>query len=790
MNNLNEHNLQAPFMYKPSENTFNLERVSGEIFLNSDSNNVSIIDGEDLFCACIGYSIDGSLEDMEFFIDNIKVYPKYVNDIQNLRDIEFIKENEIYLIENNIDFKSIIYFPIHFINKKFNFNITTYNSVFTSYMFDNISKKLNTLDINYPILNFKKDTLYRVNDIIKNNGYLYKVNKEFISDSTDYHLNINTSLLTPFKRLENGIYYKVGDIIEYRNIFYLVQASFTYEDTKDSITNLSNLIKPLISILNWDDNLDKIYKNQILIKDGLSYIVIEDVIRPVWINLISNKKIERLNTAKNTFFDDINTNLDVDNIQDAIEKLNKKINNSSSTPGASSNEAYSIYFDNSKTNLEYTTDEYIFPKFKIQENSIINITLIDDKEVQYPATIVKNSEDKYTFSFEINNCSGIGALLKIHSIDDLTNSFKIFSKLSQFFEFNTVFRLSSNEALINGVEVNMNMYIDYNSMSIMIGLDEDSNDNLVLEDNFTLTANISNRHLKKEDTNIFYLCSDKKYVSNFELVEDTGTVRLKGFYKASISNDIDGFYFYSPIIENYFNLIDSMSNLNPTLEIVSNKSKQVQYGISDLFLADEDKTKIYLFYFSYVDESKVEIGDEFTFNLTVEKNYKLENIKKNVDNIQELGEVLSSRVMLPPYYIQFSKEDGSFDINEEPTTWYKNMYNINTTWELVFNTESIYFRTEGDKSNLKRNKGIQPYGMKNLSGGILTAPWGKGVYQSLYGIVKPYGNAATSFAGSQSLPSNFPVGWTIDTKTQMNEYSDDIVVSNRLIRIYKLLSIN
>ena len=44
MNNLNEHNLQAPFMYKPSENTFHLEKVSGEIFLNSDSYNVSIID--------------------------------------------------------------------------------------------------------------------------------------------------------------------------------------------------------------------------------------------------------------------------------------------------------------------------------------------------------------------------------------------------------------------------------------------------------------------------------------------------------------------------------------------------------------------------------------------------------------------------------------------------------------------------------------------------------------------------------------------------------------------------
>ena len=779
MNKLNENNLQAPFQYRPSENTFILEKVSGEIFLSEDSKEVRVIEKEDLFCACIGYSIDGSLEEMDFFIDDIKVYPKYVDDIHNLREIETIKENEIYLIKDNIDFKSIIYFPIIFLNKKFNFTITTYNSVFTSYMFDEVSKKLNTLDINYPILNFKNNTNYKADDIIKYNGYLYKVNKDFESDNTDYHLTINTSLLTPFRQLENGIRYKVGDILEYKNSFFVVQTSFAYEESEDNITNISNLIKPLISIINWNDNLDNIYKNQIIIKDNISYIVKEDVNRPVWINLLEYKKIERLNTAKNTFFDDTNTNLDVDNIQEAIEKLNKKVVSSSS--GVSSNNASNIYFDNSKTNLEYNTDKYIFPKFTVPENNIMNIVLVDSNYEEYTAIIIKNSEYKYIFSFDINNCNNKNLIFGILSLGDSQNQFKIFSKLSQFFEFNKMIRLSSNEILVDGVEVNANMFLDFSTLSLNIILDDDS---ILPSTNFSLSINIVNRHLKKEDTNIFYVSSDEVSTSNFELVEENGLVRLKGFYKAMAEMSLDYFGFCSPIIKNYFNPVDSAIDFITTLEITSNTLKEVKYGIIEEDLGDGENTKFYLFYFSYTDGSSVSIGDEFTFNLLAEKNYKLENIKKSVDNVQELGEVLSNRLMLPSYYTQYAKTDGTFDDNEAPNNWYKKMYGIDTTWELMFNTESVYFRTEGDLSNIDRINGLQGDTGRELTGNIS------------YKASRWYGISGAAYLDREDSGWGAMNGGSGDSSNIMIKSSrqwptsNEFRTKNRIIRVYHLVSIN
>ena len=90
---------------------------------------------------------------MEFLIDDIKVYPQVLESLKDLQAVE-VKDNEVYLIRNELDFKSIVFFPPSDLNKKFDFTITTYSSTFSSFMFDEIAKKLNTLDINYPIKNY------------------------------------------------------------------------------------------------------------------------------------------------------------------------------------------------------------------------------------------------------------------------------------------------------------------------------------------------------------------------------------------------------------------------------------------------------------------------------------------------------------------------------------------------------------------------------------------------------------------------------------------------------------
>lgn len=215
---LNENNIQAPFQYRIGENTFELKTVSGELYLSSDNVQVKVFEGERLFCADIGYAVDGALELMEFLINNIRVYPHLLNELKDLKTVA-VKDNEIYLIKDDINFKSIIFFPLIDLNQKFNFRVTTYSSTFSSFMFDDIAVKLNKLDENIPIKNYYRDESYEVNDIIKHNAYLYRVFKKFTSDGTDYHLKANCSLLTPFKKLELNNSYKSNELVEYNNNF-------------------------------------------------------------------------------------------------------------------------------------------------------------------------------------------------------------------------------------------------------------------------------------------------------------------------------------------------------------------------------------------------------------------------------------------------------------------------------------------------------------------------------------------------------------------------------------------
>ena len=243
---LNENNIQSPFQYNISENTFELLKRNGELELNTDNIQVKVFEGQRLFCTDIGYGIDGPLEEMEFLINDIKVYPVLLDELEDLKTVE-IKDNEIYLIKNDINFKSIIFFPP------------------SDY----------TFDINIPIKNYYENTDYKVNDIIKYEGYLYRVFKDFTSDDTDYYLTSNCNLLTPFKKLELDTDYKANELIEYENNFLIVQKDFRYENKDEVLTDLNGLLKPLQDIIVWFDGIDKIYKNQIIIKDNFSYIVLE-----------------------------------------------------------------------------------------------------------------------------------------------------------------------------------------------------------------------------------------------------------------------------------------------------------------------------------------------------------------------------------------------------------------------------------------------------------------------------------------------------------------------------------
>ena len=716
INKLNENNIQAPFQYKISENTFELLKRSGELELNTNNKQVKVFSGQRLFCADIGYGIDGAVEEMEFLIDDIKVYPILLDELKDLQTVE-IKDNEIYLVENELDFKSIIFFPPSDLNKNFKFTITTYSSTFSSFMFDEIAEKLNSLDTNYPIINYYEGADYKVNDIIKYNSYLYRVFKDFTSDGTDYYLKTNCNLLTPFKKLELDTDYKANELIEYNNDFLIVQKDFRYENKDGVLTDLSGLLKPLQDIAIWFDGIAKIYKNQIIIKDNFSYIVLEDIENPVWGNI--QNKIDYFNKASNTFYDDSvsifgdNTNT----TQKAIEKLQAKKQNNliagnninivnnriyvngginkeytegstyfindfiiidkkiykvnedfiasnwdtdivkctllNSGGGTGSNDAIDINFNNSKTNLEYISG-YDYPKFKVAIPDTINLVLTNGVE-DYNAFIQKQEDSSYRLVCNLDNYEVSNQIRAIQffikSIDSNSNIFQIYSIFSQFFEFVNIdnevaYNLETDECSISNISGDLTLVLGFNTINnpyFIIGIKSTP----ITQGTYNIRLNIKNRVLRNQDINIFS-CSDGFMASqsridlyNFKLVQNESVIKLRGSYTLKEGAGLV-IGFYSPIIENYFNLGTSSDEYRNTTGITSSSKKPLKFFIYKNNNAGNEKP-LYLLFLQYQDDSYIQVGETITFDLTPDKNFTLDSIYSTVANVQQLGEALNQK---------------------------------------------------------------------------------------------------------------------------------------------------
>ena len=691
---LNENNIQAPFKYKISENTFELDTIKGELELNKNNVQVKIFEGQRLFCADIGYAVDGALEEMEFLIDDIKVYPVLLEQLEDLKSTE-VKDNEIYLIKNDINFKSIIFFPPIDLNKNFKYTITTYSSTFSAFMFDEIAEKLNIIDMNIPVKNYYKDNDYKINDIIKYNGYLYRVFREFKSDGTDYYLQSNCNLITPFKKLEINTQYKINDLVEYNNNFFTVQKDFDYDNT----SNINELLKPIQDIIEWNDNIKKVYTNQIILKDNFCYLVLASSENYTFDELMQFKRIDYLNKASNTFYDDINSNFgnNTNTVQKAIENLNsKKQNNLVSgnniningntininggvsknyffgseyftndlilyenrlyianenfissdwdtdknkltllTSSGSLATASQVAYDNNKTNLKYIS-EYDFPKFKIEIPETINLILTDNIN-DYTAAIIKQEDGSYILNSQLDNFKGSTSII-VKSIEESSNIYEMYSILSQFFEFNNseYYQLSEDECIIDSISGVLKFALLLSENNIIIDIKNESNIN---QENYNITLSIKNRVLRKSDTNIFFACQQFNNLFNLKLIQNYDKVNIKGSLTCESENKT--FNCFSPILENYFNLItySNDNSLLDTEEIISSTGKAVKFG----FAKDSINENNYTLILSHQDGSAIEIGEVFTFDLTPNKNLKTNPIYSLVTNVQQLGEALNSK---------------------------------------------------------------------------------------------------------------------------------------------------
>ncbi|WP_295160386.1 phage tail protein [uncultured Brachyspira sp.] len=835
---LNENNIQSPFQYNISGNTFELLERIGELELNTDNVQVKVFENQRLFCADIGYAVDGALEYMEFLIDDIKVYPNLLEELKDLQTKE-IKDNEIYLIKNDINFKSIIFFPLRDLNKNFKYKITTCSSVFSAFMFDSIAEKLNSLDTNYPIKNYYEDAYYKINDIIKYKGCLYRVFKDFTGDKTDYYLKANCSLITPFRKLELNAQYKAFDLIEYNNNFFMAQRDFTYEN----IINLSGLLKPLDNIIFWFDSIDKIYKNQIIIKDDILYIVLEDIENPVWNNIQS--KIDNLIKADNTFYDDNNSGFgcNTNTVQKAVEKLkNDKQNNlisgnninlsgntisvnggtnkeyiqnayyytddliiynnklykvnedftSSdwntdrnkctllSTGDGDSSKAFNIIFDSSKSNLEYITG-YDFPRFKscIHSYSLV----LSDGTCDYNASIFKQEDGSYLLSGVLENFNIIKsseADIIIKSINNLNSSnfFGMISLLSQFFNFTDEYSSYENE--IN-IHKNNNFEFCFIFINGFIHLKIRSYNELNIQVS-DIKLNIRNRVLHTSDIYINYITENDPFLKSIKLVQYNNTAKYTGVYSA-YDGLINQLIFYSDLdMNNYFDLIDNeKTDLKNTLEITSSCKKAVKFAVK-LFTDN-----IYILYLAYQDGSIIQAGDVFTFNLTPDKNAYLEPIKKPADNVQDaIDSIILNKIMpIGSQYIQFAEDDGSFENSKSP----ENLYG--GTWKLKYNNESVYFRTEGSLSEEERENGIQDYAMKRVQGNVWgLAGQGNDSFIPTDGVFAyPYKDVNDIFAApSSTIRMSDRDGFNFDNKRSGKTSDKETRVKNRLIRVWERIA--
>ena len=80
-------------------------------------------------------------------------------------------------------------------------------------------------------------------------------------------------------------------------------------------------------------------------------------------------------------------------------------------------------------------------------------------------------------------------------------------------------------------------------------------------------------------------------------------------------------------------------------------------------------------------------------------------LKEAIDKL-----ILNKSCPIGSTYIQFAEDDGTFDASKSPEKLFGG------TWQLKYNTESVFFRTEGSLSEEGRSNGIQGDAIRNIQG--------------------------------------------------------------------------
>lgn len=700
---LNENNIQAPFEYKPSENGFILNNINGEIALNNNSVQVKVIDEEKLFCADLGYSVDGEVYEMNFYVDKIKIFPVQLNKIEELRAQE-IEDNKVYFVKDT-NFKSIAFFSIANLNKIFSFEITSYASVFSSWMFDEIARKINGLDTNYPIKNFYQQTEYKAGDIIKKDGYLYQVIKDFTSNDK----LSNSIIITPFVSKENSSL-NMYDLLQDSNKFFIV-------NSKDGD------IKPLTSIITWNDNITEIYKDTIIIKkdnDGdveKKYLVLNNVLNPNWNKLIENKSIIELYTAKDILYNNEETNNLQDGLDLAFKKIannEKEINNKQKTLEADDNIEITNNTSNDKANIKVIINnkydlnykKSVFPKiaYEIPDEIIFNLSPKSNTEEVEPAPTVETATGD--IDNNVNNVNNFQATIK--KIDgaytfkttititetkenitlNITNINAV--DLSQFFTPNTTYELE-----------NCNLIFSLNDMTLTLTPKAKANGengtfeagNLTLEyifitiynkNIFFITQNNGYIELKQDETAgepkgsiVKFEKSFDVYIAEPEPSEPTAETGVD-FVELDILNNV---------IAQYFNTIENF-NINNFIETDGIYFvRTTQEGDAEPVITTEKasfgmilgtQNNYYRFGICRKDKGKIKNNDTVVISIYPDLNKQLDTVEIKANNLNETLQSLTENIKETQNDLSAEKTTRENKDNELETKITEITNNLNT----------------------------------------------------------------------------------------------------------------
>ena len=122
-------------------------------------------------------------------------------------------------------------------------------------------------------------------------------------------------------------------------------------------------------------------------------------------------------------------------------------------------------------------------------------------------------------------------------------------------------------------------------------------------------------------------------------------------------------------------------------------------------------------------------------------------------------------------HIQFSEADGTFSPAKAPATLFGG------TWALKFNTESIFFRTEGALAVADRVDGVQGDAIRNMTGSMQGVQRNSASADGVFSVVAQGGGFLSSNAGRTDI-IQFNASNTVPTASENR-------VINRLIRVWE-----